>query len=110
MATVQRTGGSTDVTRRVRQVVRAHVVSDLDQLPDGFRRRVQTTAAVALSSSYLARSEHGDRFVAPSFFDRLDEVLPGKEPGPAFPVDGRFLLMRCRRSATSWRSSPRQPR
>ncbi len=27
------------------QVVRDHIVTDLDQLPDGFRRRVETTAA-----------------------------------------------------------------
>lgn len=27
------------------RVVREHIVTDLDQLPDGFRRRVETTAA-----------------------------------------------------------------
>lgn len=27
------------------QIVRDHIVTELDQLPDGFRRRVETTAA-----------------------------------------------------------------
>ena len=27
------------------RVVREHIVTDLDQLPEGFRRRVETTAA-----------------------------------------------------------------
>lgn len=75
--------------------MREHIVTDLDRLPDDFRQRVEATAgrlAEHLRPHHDRVSPRRQVRVAPSFFDRLDELHPTERTASGVASTADFLL------------------